>query len=185
MSCEQQPPLYIKLNAQDNVAIVANSPGLKKGAVFPCGLELQEDIPEGHKAALTDLAKGAAIILGTLVVLIFIIFVVFGRGCGGTPAPRTTDIVWVRPQPNERTFDIVAKNGPVTVKLTSTADATIYYQGTIQPGDKRTLPRRVEMLLEAAPYSNIALNIDGKICDSEQADVRYRIVGPTTVKAAR
>jgi len=122
------------------------------------------------------LIKGAAIALATLVVLLVIIFAVFGRGCGSAPAPRTTDIVWIRPQPTDRVFDIVAKNGPVTIKLTSTADATIYYQGTIQPGDKRTLPRRVEMLLEAAPYTNVDLIFDNK---------PYQIAGPTTVKAAQ
>lgn len=55
-------PLYIKVNAQDNVAIIVNRGGLPPGTVFPCGLELQEYVPEGHKVNLSDLAVGQAIV---------------------------------------------------------------------------------------------------------------------------
>ncbi|CAN5401586.1 galactarate dehydratase [soil metagenome] len=54
-------PLYIKLRPQDNVAIVANQGGLHKDTVFPCGLKLVEQIPQGHKVALQDIAEGAEI----------------------------------------------------------------------------------------------------------------------------
>lgn len=57
-----EKPLYIKVNEKDNVAIIVNSGGLPAGTVFPCGLELTEDIPQGHKAALKDLAQDEAII---------------------------------------------------------------------------------------------------------------------------
>ena len=120
------------------------------------------------------LIKAGAGALGILIVLIVIFTLVFRSG--GTPLPRTTDITWVRPQPADRTFDIVAKNGPITVRLASTADGTVFYQGTVQPGDKRTLPRRVEMRLEATPYSNVELVFDG---------VSYPLTGPTTVHAAQ
>ncbi|HZH62724.1 MAG TPA: UxaA family hydrolase, partial [Metabacillus sp.] len=55
-------PLYIKVNSQDNVAIIVNSGGLKEGTVFPCGLSLEEYVPQGHKVTLTDLAEGEAIV---------------------------------------------------------------------------------------------------------------------------
>jgi len=55
-------PLYIKVHPTDNVAIIVNDHGLPAGTVFPCGLVLTEDVPQGHKAALTDLAVDAAII---------------------------------------------------------------------------------------------------------------------------
>ena len=42
----------------DNVAIVANSGGLSVGATLPGGIVLLESIPQGHKVALTDIAKG-------------------------------------------------------------------------------------------------------------------------------
>ena len=55
-------PLYIRLREDDNVAIVANQGGLHPGAEFASGLKLVEQIPQGHKVALQDIAAGAAII---------------------------------------------------------------------------------------------------------------------------
>ena len=55
-------PLYIKVHASDNVAIIVNSGGLPAGTAFSDGLVLSEDIPQGHKVALTDFAKGESII---------------------------------------------------------------------------------------------------------------------------
>ena len=54
-------PLYIRMHADDNVAIVANSGGLHRSAEFACGLRLIEQIPQGHKVALADIAEGEAI----------------------------------------------------------------------------------------------------------------------------
>jgi galactarate dehydratase len=54
-------PLYIRLREEDNVAIVANQGGLHPGATFADGLQLVEQIPQGHKVALSDIAAGAAI----------------------------------------------------------------------------------------------------------------------------
>ncbi|MCJ7839777.1 galactarate dehydratase [Lederbergia sp. NSJ-179] len=58
----KETPRYIKVNENDNVAIVVNTGGLDHGAVFPCGLELNERIPQGHKVALTDILENKAII---------------------------------------------------------------------------------------------------------------------------
>ena len=49
-------------NTSDNVAIVANSKGLSKGTMILSTIELQEDIPMGHKVALEDLQTGQAVI---------------------------------------------------------------------------------------------------------------------------
>jgi len=54
-------PLYIRMHADDNVAIVANSGGLHRGAEFACGLRLIEQIPQGHKVALADIGEGETI----------------------------------------------------------------------------------------------------------------------------
>src|SRR5471030_1619331 len=54
-------PLYIRLREDDNVAIIANQGGLHPGAEFASGLRLIEQIPQGHKVALQDIAEGAAI----------------------------------------------------------------------------------------------------------------------------
>ena len=50
-------PLYIRMHADDNVAIVANRGGLHPGAEFACGLRLIEQIPQGHKVALADIGR--------------------------------------------------------------------------------------------------------------------------------
>ncbi|QHM72244.1 galactarate dehydratase [Mixta intestinalis] len=57
----EETPRYIRVHEDDNVAIVVNDNGLSAGAVFPCGLQLTEHIPQGHKVALTPIARGAAI----------------------------------------------------------------------------------------------------------------------------
>jgi galactarate dehydratase len=55
-------PLYIRMRDDDNVAIVANRGGLHPGAQFADGLMLLEQIPQGHKVALADIAQGAPIV---------------------------------------------------------------------------------------------------------------------------
>lgn len=54
-------PRYIRLNANDNVAIVVNDLGLPAKTRFACGLELRSFVPQGHKVALADIAEGAPI----------------------------------------------------------------------------------------------------------------------------
>src|SRR5438552_18695428 len=58
---QAKTPLYIRMRDDDNVAIVANQGGLYPGAVFADGLQLIEQIPQGHKVALQDIAEGGAI----------------------------------------------------------------------------------------------------------------------------
>lgn len=62
MTTAPQAPLYIRIHAEDNVAIVVNDGGLPAGTVFADGLTLREHIPQGHKVALADLAAGDAIV---------------------------------------------------------------------------------------------------------------------------
>ena len=54
-------PRYIRLDPNDNVAIVVNDLGLPAKARFPCGLELRNFVPQGHKVALSDIPEGAPI----------------------------------------------------------------------------------------------------------------------------
>src|SRR5258705_10803752 len=55
-----EPP-YIRLDGDDNVAIVVNDFGLPAGTQFPCGLKLVDYVPQGHKVALRDLVQDASI----------------------------------------------------------------------------------------------------------------------------
>ena len=55
-------PLYIKVHAADNVAIIVNEGGLIAGTTFADGLVLTEHVPQGHKVALIDFAPGQDII---------------------------------------------------------------------------------------------------------------------------
>lgn len=54
-------PRIVRMNAADNVAIVANAGGLPAGAVLPGGLALRERVPQGHKVALVDIPADAPI----------------------------------------------------------------------------------------------------------------------------
>ena len=55
-------PLYVRVHARDNVAIIANPGGVAKGAEFACGLAVLEAIPQSNKVALRDLQTGEPII---------------------------------------------------------------------------------------------------------------------------
>ncbi|MFK0379150.1 galactarate dehydratase [Pandoraea sp. NPDC090278] len=55
-------PRYIRMQAEDNVAIVVNDGGLPAGSRFADGLTLIDAVPQGHKVALIDLAAGAAVV---------------------------------------------------------------------------------------------------------------------------
>jgi galactarate dehydratase len=59
---KKSSPLYIKVHENDNVAIVVNEGGLSKDTIFPCGLKLIDDVPQGHKVSLTSLSIGEPII---------------------------------------------------------------------------------------------------------------------------
>jgi galactarate dehydratase len=54
-------PRYIRLDPNDNVAIVVNDLGLPAKTRFPCGLELRNFVPQGHKVALSDIPEGASL----------------------------------------------------------------------------------------------------------------------------
>ena len=64
---QPQPPLTLRMHAQDPVAIVANEGGLPAGTMLPegvpgAGLVLREKVPQGHKLALADIAAGQPVL---------------------------------------------------------------------------------------------------------------------------
>ena len=50
------------MHVADNVAIVVNDGGLPAGSVLPDGVTLVDRVPQGHKVALTAIAKDAAVL---------------------------------------------------------------------------------------------------------------------------
>jgi galactarate dehydratase len=54
--------LTIRMQPQDNVAIVANYGGLPKDTVLPDGLCLRDAVPQGHKVALVDIPANGAVL---------------------------------------------------------------------------------------------------------------------------
>ena len=56
-----EAPRLIQINSADNVAIVANDFGLTEGTEVSAGVRLRERVPQGHKVALIDIAKGTAV----------------------------------------------------------------------------------------------------------------------------
>ncbi len=61
ITTSHETPRVIRMHAADNVAIVVNDLGLPAGTELPDGPVLLEHVPQGHKVALTDIAKGAAV----------------------------------------------------------------------------------------------------------------------------
>ena len=57
-----RPPHVIRMDARDNVAIVANEGGLAAGAMLASSLVLVERVPQGHKVALVEIAPGAPVV---------------------------------------------------------------------------------------------------------------------------
>ncbi len=52
-------PVVIRMQADDNVAIIGNDGGLPAGTALPDGGPvLREKVPQAHKVALVDLAAG-------------------------------------------------------------------------------------------------------------------------------
>jgi galactarate dehydratase len=52
----------IRLRPEDNVAVVVNDGGAPQGATFQDGVTTIEAVPQGHKVALTPIAKGEAVL---------------------------------------------------------------------------------------------------------------------------
>src|SRR5512136_2059482 len=57
-----EKPIIIKTSEADNVGIVVNLNGLPKGTLLDDSTLLSEDVPIGHKVALSDISKNDKII---------------------------------------------------------------------------------------------------------------------------
>jgi transcriptional regulator with XRE-family HTH domain len=111
------------------------------------------------------LIKAGAVAVGTLVIIIVLLWAIFGgRGAKtDTPAaqPAMPSEVWLRPQAGESALTLVSKNGPVVVKAGMASGGAILYQGTIPAGESRMIPRRGALRIEAEPFQNLDMEIGG------------------------
>jgi galactarate dehydratase len=57
-----ETPIIIKIAQEDNVGIVCNGTGLLKGTILNNGTILSQNVPAGHKVALTDISEGGNIV---------------------------------------------------------------------------------------------------------------------------
>ncbi|WP_028944069.1 galactarate dehydratase [Pseudomonas vranovensis] len=55
-------PRYVRLHEQDNVVVVVNDQGVAEGSRFADGLTVTEGIPQSHKVALVNIAKGEQVV---------------------------------------------------------------------------------------------------------------------------
>ncbi len=62
MSVTSTRIVTIKMRDEDNVAVIANAGGLPEGMRLGDGTVLGEAVPQGHKVALSPIAKGEAIL---------------------------------------------------------------------------------------------------------------------------
>ena len=62
MQTKSESSITIRVHQLDNVAIVTNDGGLKSGSRLNDGILLVDDVPQGHKIALTDIDQDRAII---------------------------------------------------------------------------------------------------------------------------
>jgi galactarate dehydratase len=57
-----EAPIIIKIAKEDNVGVVVNENGLQKGTLLNDGTILSQNVPAGHKVALTNISEGDKII---------------------------------------------------------------------------------------------------------------------------
>src|SRR3569833_2132914 len=86
-------PVLVRMHPRDNVAIVGNDGGLPAGTELPGGVVLRDKVPQAHKVAMVNLAKGAEVIRYGVVI---------GRALKDLPAGS-----WV----NERLLEMPAAPG--------------------------------------------------------------------------
>jgi galactarate dehydratase len=55
------PPRYVRLHEDDNVAVIVNDGGVAAGARFDDGLHVREAIPQSHKVALVPIGAGGPV----------------------------------------------------------------------------------------------------------------------------
>jgi len=111
-----------------------------------------------------DLILKLSLIVGVVAIVALLIVLVFtGRSKSPTTtASSSTDAIWVKPLAGEAILPLVA-NAPVSVTVSTKAENTILYQGTIPRGDRRDIPRRGALKIVSDPFQNLTVEIGGKL----------------------
>lgn len=120
-------------------------------------------VPQGGNAISIDkklLIKFSAIAASAILVVVLIIWAIFGRGSSSPKSAPTSNELWVRPAAGDTTLVLVAK-GTVNVSVVTREGNTIY-QGTIPLGDSRAIPRKGALRVTADPHQNLEFEIGGK-----------------------
>jgi hypothetical protein len=111
------------------------------------------------------LIKAGAIAGGTLVIIIVLLWALFGGRDVKTDTPAVQAVVpsevWLRPQAGEPVLTLVSKNGPVFVEASMASGGGVLYQGTIPAGESRVIPRRGVLRIVAEPFQNLDMEIGG------------------------
>jgi transcriptional regulator with XRE-family HTH domain len=120
--------------------------------------------PHGGGAISLDkklLIKFSAIAVGAILVLVVLIWALFGRGGDRSPATANPPELWVKPLAGEASLTLIAKS-TVNVSVIATRDGSTIYQGTLPLGDQRIIARRGALRVNADPYQNLEFEIDGR-----------------------
>ena len=112
------------------------------------------------------LIKGGIIVVG-LTTLIFLVVWLFSDRSPSTARPATggsaapAGDVWVKPNPGEKSFSLVALDRPVRATVVY-FDDTVLFQGTVPAREIRELPRRGKMIKVSVDNpASFRMRIDG------------------------
>lgn len=110
------------------------------------------------------IVKGGALVLGLAIVIILGVWLLGGhssKSTSRTAAGASAEPNWTRPLTGEPVLTLVATN-TVSVIVTTKTDNSILYKGTIPRGDRRDVPRRGALRVEADPFQNLVFEIAGR-----------------------
>lgn len=101
------------------------------------------------------LIKAGILVAITIVVVIFGVWIFSGKS---SSAPNT-DVIWVKALSAEPVMTLIA-TAPVNVTVKSTTDGSTLYQGVINPGSPRSVPRRGALSVTAEPHQNLLFEFE-------------------------
>jgi hypothetical protein len=159
-------------------AEAAEPTGTRNPATFtpsaPGGISIDRDL----------LIKGVGLMVALIIVIVVAVFFLVGRGekrPAAPTVPQSADASWVRPQTGEPYITLVAVD---RTQVTAQAESgAVLYQGTLQRGDRRDVPRRGKLKINSEAPENLRVAIDGKEWELKDSKGTYlrssEIVAPS------